>query len=624
MATLTGTPGNDTIVGTSADDVISGAGGNDSLQGGLGDDEIYGGDGNDTLAGGIGFDYLYGGAGNDTYLVTDLDDYFEELPGEGDDTLIVSVNGAKLHPDNIEHVVFVNDAMPLRYWVDALISGLSWDLMGKATEVTYGFSTQGTDAGFKAFSNADQAAARRALALWTDQTQLTVREVPVERAQIRFDFADLASIQADAVTRYAEGYSRVTIDDGAARGGLSTDNRWISTLIHEIGHALWLKHPGDYNGVDGQGESPFLSPDEDSTTYSQMSYNRDPLTWRIEFFTTLRPFDIAAAQYIYGVNPNIHAGNTVYRYTELAWPNTMIADASGTDTLDASDMLAVSPNAAADMTIDLRSGGLSFSGLGLDLISNAGMVTINYGSVIENAIGSPGRDDIFGNDADNLLAGGLGNDYLRGSNGNDTLNGDGGDDRLDGGPGSDLLNGGPGIDTSVFANARVSYTLSKTGNGYLLREGATVIDALIDVERIQFADVSLAIDLAGNAGTTAKIIGAVFGKQYLANAGFVGIGLDLLDHGMSYADLVALAINTDFFAQLAGSHSNTDFVRLVYKNVVGAEANATDLAFYVGELTNGHFNQASLAFLACELDLTKAQIDLVGLAATGIVYLPGG
>ena len=101
MATLNGTPGNDTIVGTAADDVISGAGGNDSLQGGLGDDELYGGPGSDTLAGGIGFDYLYGGAGNDTYLVTDLDDYFEELPGEGDDTLIVSVNGAKLRPDNI-------------------------------------------------------------------------------------------------------------------------------------------------------------------------------------------------------------------------------------------------------------------------------------------------------------------------------------------------------------------------------------------------------------------------------------------------------------------------------------------------------------------------------------------
>ena len=624
MAILNGTAGNDSLVGTASDDIISGAAGDDHLQGGLGDDEVNGDAGNDTLSGGIGFDILVGGAGNDTYLVTDLDDYFLELPGEGDDSLIVSVNGAKLQPDNIEHVVYVNDALPLRYWIDAVISGVSWDLMGAATEVTYGFAVQGSDDGFRPFSDADQAAARRALALYAEQTKLTVREVPIDEALIRFDFADLESIQADGVTRYEDGYSRVTIDDQGTDGGLSNDNRWIHVLIHEIGHALWLKHPGNYNGVDGQGEAPFLSPGEDSTTYSQMSYNRDPLTWRTEFATSLRPFDIAAAQYIYGVNPGIHAGNTTYRFTDLAWPNSMIADASGSDTLDAGDMLVLTSQAGADMTIDLRSGGLSFAGFSRELISNPGMVSINYGSVIENAIGSPGRDDIFGNDADNLLSGGGGNDTLHGSNGNDSLNGGDGADRLDGGPGGDLLNGGAAIDTSLFANLRASYTLTKTNLGHELRDAAGVVDVLLAVERIQFADLSLAIDLDGHAGTTARIIGAVFGKAYLSNASFVGIGLDLLDRGMSYADLVALAVNTDLFAQLAGSRSDADFVRLVYKNVVGTDPTPTDLAFYVGELTNGHFNQASLALLACELDLTKAQIDLVGLAATGIVYLPGG
>ena len=143
------------------------------------------------------------------------------------------------------------------------------------------------------------------------------------------------------------------------------------------------------------------------------------------------------------------------------------------------------------------------------------------------------------------------------------------------------------------------------------------------MERLQFSDSHLAIDLDGHAGQVARIIGALFGKDTLSRVDLVGIGLKLLDGGTSYADLVALAVRTDFFASLAGSHSNTDFVKAVYQNVVGAPAPSDALAFYVGALERGEFTQASLGLLACNLDLTAQQIDLVGLAAHGIEYLPG-
>lgn len=56
MATITGTPGNDTRNGTAAADTILGLAGNDTLNG-LG--------GNDLLRGGIGNDRLNGGANVD-------------------------------------------------------------------------------------------------------------------------------------------------------------------------------------------------------------------------------------------------------------------------------------------------------------------------------------------------------------------------------------------------------------------------------------------------------------------------------------------------------------------------------------------------------------------------------
>ncbi len=73
---LSGTSGNDTIVGwaiggnansTSGNDTLNGLAGNDSLAGGTGNDSLIGGNGNDTLDGGRGNDTLIGENGNDTF-----------------------------------------------------------------------------------------------------------------------------------------------------------------------------------------------------------------------------------------------------------------------------------------------------------------------------------------------------------------------------------------------------------------------------------------------------------------------------------------------------------------------------------------------------------------------------
>ena len=53
---LTGTAGNDLIIGSTDVDVIDGQGGNDCILGGNGDDLITGSDGNDICIGGPGVD----------------------------------------------------------------------------------------------------------------------------------------------------------------------------------------------------------------------------------------------------------------------------------------------------------------------------------------------------------------------------------------------------------------------------------------------------------------------------------------------------------------------------------------------------------------------------------------
>jgi Ca2+-binding RTX toxin-like protein len=88
-STISGLDGNDKLTGRDANDVLNGNAGNDTLNGGLGNDSLFGGTGNDVLIGGPGADKLVGGSGNDTYVV-DTSDVITENVSEGVDTVLSS------------------------------------------------------------------------------------------------------------------------------------------------------------------------------------------------------------------------------------------------------------------------------------------------------------------------------------------------------------------------------------------------------------------------------------------------------------------------------------------------------------------------------------------------------
>ncbi len=186
--------------------------------------------------------------------------------------------------------------------------------------------------------------------------------------------------------------------------------------------------------------------------------------------------------------------------------------------------------------------------------------------------------------------------------------------------GNDAVNGGAGIDTLVMLSARAGYTLAASATGYTVtdRSGNDGVDALVSVERLKFSDTRVALDVSGNAGTTAKVLGAVFGRTSLTNKDYVGTGLSLLDGGMSYASLMQLAIN----ARLGANAGNTAVVDLLYTNVVGVAPGAAERALYVGLLDSGAHTQGSLGVLAADTAQNQSSVNLVGLAATGIEFNP--
>ncbi|PQO89319.1 hypothetical protein C5614_28990, partial [Massilia phosphatilytica] len=107
VGAIRGTPGPDTLYGTTLDDLmyglddndnLIGGAGNDSIEGNGGNDNLYGEGGNDTLVGGDGNDYLqdyegsnalYGGAGDDTIIVYEAQTQAVVDGGSGSDRIYV-------------------------------------------------------------------------------------------------------------------------------------------------------------------------------------------------------------------------------------------------------------------------------------------------------------------------------------------------------------------------------------------------------------------------------------------------------------------------------------------------------------------------------------------------------
>ena len=112
---------------------------------------------------------------------------------------------------------------------------------------------------------------------------------------------------------------------------------------------------------------------------------------------------------------------------------------------------------------------------------NAGFITDYitkiFSKFLHNKIvGTPGNDNLDGDDFDNYIYGLPGNDYINGFGGDDVINGGDGDDVIFGGDDSDLLYGGNGND-HIYGNDGVDFLDGGMGNDYL--DGGENNDSII-------------------------------------------------------------------------------------------------------------------------------------------------
>ncbi|PDT82456.1 M10 family metallopeptidase C-terminal domain-containing protein [Sinorhizobium sp. BJ1] len=368
--------------------------------------------------------------------------------------------------------------------IDGVLSGYAW-----TGPITYAFPTVKSsysysgekDNGFAAVSQAQINAALFAMEQSFGSaandgfsvegfTNASFTSGSAASATIRF----AQSNEPDTAWAYLPGaYAQAgDIWFGTTYAGTAADNRtpvagnyaW-HTLLHELGHALGLKH-----GHEAEGAFKPLPSQYDSIEYSIMTYSGYVGAGEGYYYEqygapqTFMMADIAALQEIYGADFTTNSGDTVYKWTPGSGATLVngsvgiapganrifatIWDGGGNDTYDLSAYatglkIDLRPGNASTFSVDQLAwlGGGSNNGFAAGNIFNSLLYHGDTRSLIENVKGGSAGDKIIGNQAANRLWGNSGNDALSGASGKDTLYGGSGADKLYGGNGNDTLYG---------------------------------------------------------------------------------------------------------------------------------------------------------------------------------------
>ena len=392
-----------------------------------------------------------------------------------------------------------------------------------------------------------------------------------------------SSLSGNGTSPYGTANYRITRDE------IWFNNNWSShdqdsdmyyggygfqTYIHEIGHSLGLSHPGTYNA----GNNPITYANnaeysQDNRQYTVMSYfggysptagwQQDGTFSNWYYSSTPMLHDIAAIQSIYGADMTTRVGDTTYGFNSNAGrevydfnvdlhPIVAIWDAGGNDTVDLSGY-------SANQRIDLNAGTYS------DVGGMFGNFAIAYNVTLESAIGGSGSDTIIGNAAANTL---------KGNGGNDTIN------------------GGDGIDTAVFSGLRSQYTLTDLGGNSVRVAGPDGIDTLSNVERLQFADITMPWPSIPDLAITSLVLGSTTASYVVSNIGSGPAAASTAalylsaDSAVTTADMV-LASNA--VSALAGGGLEGKTVSLAWPG------NLTPGVYYLGAVadTGGHVTEGN-------------------------------
>ncbi len=579
---IVGSSKSDIIISGSGADIIQAKGGSDTIFAGDGNDLIDAGEGADLIDGEGGADVMAGGLGDDTYYFDTHLDIASERPGEGNDTIISTVNATL--PMHVERLV-LSGAMALvgtgSTQADR-IEGNEFNntLLGlDGHDRLFGFG--GTDllVGGSGQDTLDGGAGTDTMEGGTGADTYIVdsqKDRVIDTTDPDRDLVIVSGLSVYTLTANIEDLttSKTTNFRGIGNelANKITGNKGHDTLEGLDGADALYGDDGNDILIGGKG-GDFLSGGAGNDT---ASYATSTDAVQINLGTSSFKGGDAAGdgmlgiENVIGTNGNdILGGNAIANrlwggngndQVNGAGGDDLIFGGAGADTLNGGggiDMLSYAGSTAGGVTVDLELQ------LGTALGGDAqGDELSNF----ENVTGSEGDDTILGDAKDNTLIGRAGNDVL---------NGRGGRNILMGGAGADTLIGGFGGDTASYAQDTVGVVV-QLSTGFAVG-GEAEGDVLTSIESViggsgndELVGDSQSNVLTGGAGD--DTINGGEGDDTVSG----GMGADSMDGGdgvdlLSYAGSsvgVGVQMNLGNGTGYLGDGAGDTFIN--FENVLGS------------------------------------------------------
>ncbi|MCX6075619.1 MAG: DUF4214 domain-containing protein [Campylobacterales bacterium] len=339
-------------------------------------------------------------------------------------------------------------------------------------------------------------------------------------------------------------------DTDYKKGGMA-----YSTILHELGHALGLDHPfgaGDYAGID-----------VNDTIMSYNKYNgHDAITnndYSIYSFTSFEEADITALRSLYGASAATQTDDT-YTLADMLFSETI----SGYTIPIKNNLFTILDDGGKD-TISLA--GIDH-GAYLDLSGNTQSVimygtmhhylNIASGTIIENAIGSNYNDTFVLNSANNTIDGKMGIDTVYVTT-NDTMR----------------------IDT---LNGKVLLSSKESGLDTLASiEQLYINDLLINTSLYQRTQKHYALE---QAPEIAKLYLSVFDR--LSDESGLNYWINDYTSGTTLKNIAeSFVLSHEFISLYGTSQTNTDYINMLYQNVLYRDADQAGLVYWQDEMQHG-------------------------------------